>query len=152
MRNETEELPSPPAHCIENDNCHNPMTNQPYQLNDLCHPHKFNLTCKNCPQMSCQFTRYEKASGGWFSNWMMWFNLFGFFWAMEFVTAFGELVLAGVFAKWYWTFDKSQVPCCSLGVSFCQALTFHMGTVAFGSLIIALIQPGREGYRKLQQF
>ena len=31
---------------------------------------------------------------------MMWYNLFGFFWAMEFVTAFGEMVLAGVFARW----------------------------------------------------
>lgn len=71
---------------------------------------------------------------------MNWYNLFAFFWSMEFVTAFGEMVLAGVFARWYWTKDKSDVPMCSLGASFCNVLTFHLGTVAFGSLIIGIIR------------
>ena len=58
-------------------------------------PQTFNDTCKSCNAIVCQFTKYEK--GG---DWMMWYNVFGFFWAMEFVTAFGEMVLAGVFARW----------------------------------------------------
>ena len=48
-----------------------------------------------CKGISCQFTKYEKLGGGPFKNWMTWYNLFGFFWLMEFVTAFGEMVLAG---------------------------------------------------------
>jgi choline transporter-like protein 2/4/5 len=130
----------PPAHCTRNDNCHNPVTKASYALKDVCIPGVFNDTCLNCPEIHCQFTRYDKEGGGWFGSWMNWFNLFGFFWAMEFVTALGELILAGVFAKWYWTRDKSQVATCTLGASFCNALIFHLGTVAFGSIIIAIIR------------
>ena len=60
---------------------------------------------------------------------------------MNFVTAFGEMVLAGVFAKWYWTKDKSQLPCCvPLMNSIFNATVFHLGTIAFGSLLIAIIK------------
>jgi choline transporter-like protein 2/4/5 len=69
---------------------------------------------------------------------MTWYNLFGFFWLMEFVTAFGEMVLAGVFAAWYWTRDKNAMAC-PLGSSFCRAF-YHTGTIAFGSLIIGIIR------------
>ena len=47
--------------------------------------------------------------------------------------------LAGVFAQWYWTHDKSKLPCCSLSASLANA-TYHLGTVAFGSLLIAIIR------------
>ena len=126
-----------PDNCYLNGNCINPETNEKYQLEESCIPSTFNISC-NCPDISCQFTKYEK--NGWFGSWMNWYNVFGFLWTMELVTAFGEFVLAGVFAKWYWTFNKKDVPTCTLGSSFCNALTFHMGTLAFGSLIIAIIR------------
>jgi len=128
----------PPDSCFANENCLNPVTNEGYKQNDTCHPSQFNQTCRNCPQITCQFTRYEKE-GGWFGSWMIWFNLFAFYWTMEFVTALGELVLAGVFSQWYWTHDKSKLPCCSLSASLANA-TYHLGTVAFGSLLIAIIR------------
>lgn len=131
-------LIGPPPTCYENANCRD-LDGQKYQQNDTCMPEIFNTTCLNCPEITCQFTKYKKE-GGWFGSWMTWFNLFAFFWAMEFVTAFGEMVLAGVFARWYWTYDKTKLPICSLGASFCSALTFHLGTVAFGSLIIGIIR------------
>ena len=53
---------------------------------------------------------------------------------------FSEMVLAGAFARWYWTFDKGDVPCCILGVSFSNAVFYHLGTVALGSFIIAVIR------------
>lgn len=53
---------------------------------------------------------------------------------------FSEMVLAGAFARWYWTFDKGDVPCCILAVSFSNAVFYHLGTVAFGSFIIAVIR------------
>jgi choline transporter-like protein 2/4/5 len=37
---------------------------------------------------------------------LQWFNLFALYWSINFVTSLGELVLAGVFATWYWTWDK----------------------------------------------
>ena len=85
--------PEPPNECLQNDNCINPETHTFYALKDECNPKSFNESCVDCPQITCQFTKYKKS--GWFGNWMNWYNIFGFFWAMEFFTAFGEMVLAG---------------------------------------------------------
>ena len=37
------------------------------------------------------------------------YHLFGWFWLMNFIVAFGECVLAGAFASWYWAWDKKTV-------------------------------------------
>jgi len=36
---------------------------------------------------------YEKSVQAF---WLQWYNLFAFYWAMNFVTAFGEMALAGI--------------------------------------------------------
>ena len=82
--------PNPPA-CGDG-NCINPATGKPYLLGDACTPAEFNKTCVGCPPIQCQFTKYEKPAD---ATWMQWFNLFGFYWCMNFVTALGELILAG---------------------------------------------------------
>ena len=101
----------------------------------------FNETaCSSCdPPILCRFTKYTKQGFG-FVSWMQWFNLFGFYWAMNFVTAYGEIILAGVFAKWYWTKHKSDIPVTTVCSSIFNATVYHLGTVAFGSLIIAIIK------------
>ena len=50
------------------------------------------------------------------------------------------MVLAGVFAKWYWTWDKKDVPFGILFISMKNTTVFHLGTIAFGSLIIVIIK------------
>ena len=112
-------------------------TNQPYHLEDICTPEVFEANCKNCPEIQCQFVRYTKVED---ASWMQWYNLFGLYWGLFFASALSELVLAGTFAAWYWTWKKKDVPCCILGRSLCNALFYHLGTVAFGSLIIAIIR------------
>ena len=101
----------------------------------------FNETaCSSCdPPVLCHFTKYTKQGFG-FVSWMQWFNLFGFYWAMNFVTAYGEIILAGVFAKWYWTKHKSKIPVTTVCSSIFNATVYHLGTIAFGSLIIAIIK------------
>ena len=59
---------------------------------------------------------------------------------MNFVTSYGEIILAGVFAKWYWTKDKSEIPVTAVCSSIFNATVYHLGTIAFGSLIIAIIK------------
>ena len=96
--------------------------------------------CSSCdPPVLCKFTKYTKQGFGLW-NWMQWFNLFGFYWAMNFVTSYGEIILAGVFAKWYWTKDKSKIPVTAVCSSIFNATVYHLGTIAFGSLIIAIIK------------
>ena len=72
---------------------------------------------------------------------MQFTNLFGLYWGVFFFSAFGEMVLAGVFSQWYWTLDKKNaLPGCALGTAMYNATVFHLGTIAFGSLIISIIR------------
>merc|ERR1712227_1062690 len=49
------------------------------------------------------------------------------------------MVIAGAVAGWYFTRDKSDLKLPILG-SFKRLVIYHLGTVAFGSFIIALVQ------------
>ena len=143
-----EEVQNAPTPVCDYGQCENPISKTVYKFGDSCNPEQFNQTCNSnsgckvagkATTLSCSFLKYQSVVG--VRGWMQWFNLFGFYWSMNFVTAFGEMVLAGVFAKWYWTKDKSQLPCCvPLMNSIFNATVFHLGTIAFGSLLIAIIK------------
>eukprot|EP00607_Mallomonas_marina_P009010 CAMPEP_0182417654 /NCGR_PEP_ID=MMETSP1167-20130531/2101_1 /TAXON_ID=2988 /ORGANISM="Mallomonas Sp, Strain CCMP3275" /LENGTH=669 /DNA_ID=CAMNT_0024591357 /DNA_START=108 /DNA_END=2117 /DNA_ORIENTATION=+ len=68
------------------------------------------------------------------------YYLFCYFWTSEFIIAMGQLVIALAVTKWYFTKDKSTVGNGDLIWSFRTAFRYHMGTAAFGSLIIAIIK------------
>merc|ERR1719350_1503496 len=62
------------------------------------------------------------------------------FWGLCFCSALGEMVLAGAFSSWYWTLKKSDVPALPVLTSIGRTIRYHTGTLAFGSLIIAIIK------------
>ena len=67
----------------------------------------------------------------------------GWFWILNFIIALGQCTLAGAFASWYWAWDKKKdVPALPLMASLGRTLRYHTGSLAFGSLIIAIIQVG----------
>lgn len=68
------------------------------------------------------------------------FAAFMFFWLTAFVIGFGQLVLAGVYTRYYWDRERVGCPCSSLIQSIFRAFVFHFGTIAFGSLIIAIMK------------
>lgn len=68
------------------------------------------------------------------------YMLFTWFWTSEFLVAFGQLVVAMSFAGWYFTRDKSQVGAETVRWAFQQVGVYHLGTAAFGSLIIAVVK------------
>lgn len=41
-------------------------------------------------------------------------NLFGLFWGVFFMEALGQMVLAGAFAGWYWTYKVDENYICNL--------------------------------------
>ena len=51
-----------------------------------------------------------------------------------------NIVLVGVYARYYWDGKQGGVPCSSLLQPFTRAFVFHLGTIAFGSLIIAIVK------------
>ena len=74
------------------------------------------------------------------TEYMGWYLLFCWFWTTEFIEAVGLLVIARCVASWYFTRDKSSIGTNTVLASMCQVITFHLGTAAFGSLIISTLQ------------
>ncbi|XP_006823430.1 choline transporter-like protein 2 [Saccoglossus kowalevskii] len=67
--------------------------------------------------------------------------LFGLFWIMNFIVALDQIVLAGAFASYYWAFTKPKdIPVFPVSYSLGRSLRYHLGSLAFGSFIIAVIQ------------
>ncbi|XP_035827083.1 choline transporter-like protein 2 [Aplysia californica] len=86
----------------------------------------------------CSFVKY---GGNTYKTAMLVYMLFMFFWLMNFVSALEQMTLAGAFASYYWAWDKKKdIPAFPLGSSFGRSLRYHMGSLAFGSLIIAIVQ------------
>ncbi|XP_074116460.1 choline transporter-like protein 2 isoform X5 [Sminthopsis crassicaudata] len=109
-----------------------------------CNPetfHNSNVT-RLCPDARCQFafyggeTGYHRALLG-----LQIYNVFMFFWLANFALALGQVTLAGAFASYYWAINKpDDLPAFPLFSSFGRALRYHTGSLAFGSLILAIVQ------------
>uniref|UniRef100_A0A8D0AP27 Choline transporter-like protein n=1 Tax=Sander lucioperca TaxID=283035 RepID=A0A8D0AP27_SANLU len=95
-----------------------------------------------CPDSMCLFafyggeTAYHKYLIG-----LQFYNVFLFFWCANFVTALGQMTLAGAFASYYWAFVKpDDMPAFPVFSSLGRSLRYHTGTLAFGSLILSIVQ------------
>ncbi|XP_055632334.1 choline transporter-like protein 1 [Toxorhynchites rutilus septentrionalis] len=80
--------------------------------------------------------KYVKDSTMLFTRW---YNLLAFFWFCQFIIGCQHMVIAGAVACWFFTRNKSRLKN-PIAKSFGNLLRYHMGTVAFGSFIIALVQ------------
>ncbi|CAI9716384.1 Hypothetical predicted protein [Octopus vulgaris] len=69
------------------------------------------------------------------------FLLFMVFWLISFVTALNQMVLSGAFATYYWSYNKKMdIPTFPILASFGRAIRYHLGSLAFGSLIVAIVK------------
>merc|ERR1719348_1715260 len=121
-------------------------------LTETCPEDWINDECKvdntSIPQgCECTFTGLTRNP---MANYLQIYNVFMLFWGMCFVSALGEMVLAGAFSSWYWTFDKSDVPALPVLKSIGRTFRYHTGTLAFGSLIIAIIKMIRLALQYIQ--
>ncbi|XP_049540595.1 choline transporter-like 2 isoform X3 [Anopheles darlingi] len=116
-----------------------------YKEGDICDPGVFNEQCRDvkagtyeqarCVDAACHFQNVDTPTiVGYFHA----VNVLGFFWCVCFVSAFSEMVLAFTFATWYWTRPKARLPFFVLTRGVTRTIFFHLGTIAFGSLIIAI--------------
>lgn len=69
---------------------------------------------------------------------MWYFYLFALLWHVAFISAIGQFVLTSVACIWYFAPDRDRLgsPICT---AFKWALITHVGTVAFGSILLAII-------------
>ncbi|XP_048198190.1 choline transporter-like protein 2 isoform X1 [Perognathus longimembris pacificus] len=108
-----------------------------------CDPQSFPLNeSRLCPNGRCQFAFYGGESG--YHRALLGlqiFNAFMFFWLANFVLALGQVTLAGAFASYYWALRKpDDMPAFPLFSAFGRALRYHTGSLAFGALILAIVQ------------
>lgn len=54
--------------------------------------------------------------------------------------AIGDCTIAGVIGTYYWTMDKKKLPTFMIIPAFYRTFRYHLGSLAFGSFIIALCQ------------
>lgn len=108
-----------------------------YQPADLCSPSSFSACQSSCTGAACQFVKYTKNQD---HSYLQIVNVFGLLWGLFFCSSFSELVLAGVFSHWYWRRGKKRLPSWPVGRAVLYTSVFHLGTVAFGSLIVAVIR------------
>ncbi|XP_077986258.1 choline transporter-like protein 2 [Glandiceps talaboti] len=104
-----------------------------------CIPEDFYPLYSNISNATCVW------GGSYYWEWTIWtyqfYNLFAMFWFLNFVIAFGEMSLAGAFAGYYWAFTKpDDIPSIPLIRSVWRSLRYHLGSLAFGSFLIALLQ------------
>lgn len=75
---------------------------------------------------------------------MMFYYIFVFFWFCELVTASSQFVLSYAVQLWYFVpyyeGESKDTPSFALGRGYCIAFTYHLGTLMFGSLIIAIFR------------
>ncbi|XP_050389087.1 choline transporter-like protein 2 [Patella vulgata] len=95
----------------------------------------------------CEFVKY---GGDEYTIFMQIYMLFMFLWVMNFIVAMGQMVLAGAFASYYWAFNKpDDIPAFPLIGSLWRTVRYHLGSLAFGSFIIAVVQMIRIGLEYL---
>ncbi|XP_071979154.1 choline transporter-like protein 4 isoform X2 [Engystomops pustulosus] len=110
--------------------------------NTTCDPVGFNSSSTGCQESRCIFYKY-KTEGIFQQNLfnLQIYNVFGFLWCINFVIALGQCVLAGTFASYYWAFHKPKdIPYFPVSGAFMRTLRYHTGSLAFGSLILTIVQ------------
>ena len=76
----------------------------------------------------------------------LWFLFFCLLWTMNFIASYGQTVIALAVSKWYFTDQIHRVVEISnstLISAYVTVARYHLGTVAIGSLLIALVQFAR---------
>ncbi|XP_046356995.1 choline transporter-like protein 1 [Haliotis rufescens] len=93
------------------------------------------------------FVKYELND---MMQYLRWYHFFGVLWMSAFVVACQDLIIAGAVSVWYFSSDKSQLGC-PICRSIYNLIRYHLGTVAFGSLILAIIRIVRFILSRIQK-
>lgn len=73
-------------------------------------------------------------------KYLQWYNLFGLFWGLQFLSGLNQMTIAGAVGTWYWSRDKRALPSMPVLRSLGRAFRYHLGSIALGALVIAIVQ------------
>uniref|UniRef100_A0A3B4X6Z5 Choline transporter-like protein n=1 Tax=Seriola lalandi dorsalis TaxID=1841481 RepID=A0A3B4X6Z5_SERLL len=117
----------------------------PY-ANSTCNPETFNRTNISssalCLGSQCLFGFYGGETPYHRHLFLLQLsNLLVFLWLVNFSLALEQCTLAGTFASYYWARRKPRdIPPCPLFSSFSRTIRYHTGSLAFGALILSVVQ------------
>ncbi|KAG7256412.1 hypothetical protein CRUP_021422 [Coryphaenoides rupestris] len=115
---------------------------QRYNGSEDCNPLNFSSAGLGCASARCIFLNYNSEGllqRNIFN--LQIYNAIAFLWCVNFVIALGQCTLAGAFASYYWAFAKpSDIPMFPVTSAFIRTLRYHVGSLAFGALILTLVQ------------
>ena len=92
----------------------------------------------DCPNESnCLYeTQWDE-----FLQYSLIYHVFGGLWVMQFIVAYGQVVIAGAISQFYWLGgDKAEIPRAPVLSSMYRAIRYHAGSIDLGSFIIAVGQ------------
>jgi|JI6StandDraft_1071083.scaffolds.fasta_scaffold22262_3 choline transporter-like protein 2/4/5 len=70
----------------------------------------------------------------------MYYEIFGGFWTVFFVGGLTTFILGSSASIWYYSNDTSgNKPHSPITTSIARAFRYHLGSIAFGSLLLALL-------------
>ena len=72
-------------------------------------------------------------------RYLFWYNVFALLYLSEFIKAYSQFVYASSAAIWYFCHEK-KTDKHNILVSFKRGIRYHCGSLAFGSLIVAIIK------------
>jgi solute carrier family 44 (choline transporter-like protein), member 2/4/5 len=81
------------------------------------------------------------ASVNWDNNARsaFYFEFFGILWVNAFLLALGQFILASSVCIWYFSVNSDSGPQRPISRSLWRAFRYHLGSIAFGSLILAIV-------------
>ena len=85
------------------------------------------------------------------TRYAMWYQLFGLLWVAAFVNGLCQFIIAASTCIWYFTVNSDTKGRGTVGTAFYWGFRYHLGSIAFGSFCIAVVQMIRlifEWYRR----
>eukprot|EP01018_Ginkgo_biloba_P017013 Gb_03567 [translate_table: standard] len=91
------------------------------------------VKCEGCCGYSIHYTRHITLA--------ILYHIFGCFWTTQFIIACSLTVIAGAVASYYWARgETSEMPFMPIVSSVKRLLRYSLGSVALGSLVVAIIE------------
>lgn len=83
-----------------------------------------------------------------------WYHLFGYFWTIATIMAVGYAIVAGVITNWYFSShrDNKKVGIFPIIRSAGRVVIYHLGSLIFGALLVAIIQIIRVIAWQIEQY
>ncbi|XP_063699280.1 choline transporter-like 2 [Culicoides brevitarsis] len=115
-----------------------------------CYPKTFNSDCRRsdggiCTQKICQL---KSQRGSNLSKPMIMLTVILSSWIGAFIQAAAKMILAHVYANWYWNWNKRYIPAGSVGVAMTKIAKNHLGSAAFGGFVVMMLRRIRKMLKK----